>query len=735
MIYNSRQYGAKGTSMTLELDYGDLPIAAPEEDLFGIDPFVSSLAQSIRTMKTPKGVVLALNGPWGSGKSSAINLLQHHLAPAIAAGEIDILAFNPWWFRGEEALVLAFFRELYAATKPSLPDKAQKALPKLGAKLLKAGGVVAAGADMFGAAGAGTLASGAMTWLSGLIEGDGESVEKLHRELADALAEQQRRFVILIDDIDRLAPDEALAMFRLVKSVGRLPNVIYVLAFDRLLAEKVVSERFPSEGPHYLEKIVQASFELPAPEPSDLTNHLLANIVAISGEPSEVLIVHVMNLFHEIVAPEMRTPRDAVRFLNAFSVTWPAVAGDVDQGDFIALEAYRVFQPGIYAAIRANPNLLCGALPLGGSHKEATPEQLDALLLGSVTDKARYRRGLMRLFPKLEGLWGNVHYSDVRGWQRQRRLCTKDHFPTYFRLAVADSAVPSAELNRFLVEASDRDSVRSAFREAVKVNRRAGGTRAALLLDALTQSGAEIDLRIAGSLLGALFELVDELDVEQDRAKGFAFGDNRFRIHWLMRSLLLERTSLEERTKILLGACQYATLSWLCWLADSAWEDFHPRNDKSPEPEENCLMTLEGATQLRNLAHAEIERAASDGSLVDNPKLIGLLYHWLNFTDDGGAAVRAWTLPLLGDDIMVARLAKLLTSHSWSQGMGFGLTGDLVARRSDRANVDGLEEIIDKDRLRQRIEALDGASSLPEALAEDLHRFRVAWDHHRSYGD
>jgi predicted KAP-like P-loop ATPase len=118
MIYNSRQYGAKGTGMTLELDYGDLPIAAPEEDLFGIDPFVSSLAQSIRTMKTPKGVVLALNGPWGSGKSSAINLLQHHLAPAIAAGEIDILAFNPWWFRGEEALVLAFFRELYAATKP-----------------------------------------------------------------------------------------------------------------------------------------------------------------------------------------------------------------------------------------------------------------------------------------------------------------------------------------------------------------------------------------------------------------------------------------------------------------------------------------------------------------------------------------------------------------------------------------------------------------------------------------
>ena len=39
-----------------------------------------------------------------------------------------------------------------------------------------------------------------------------------------------------------MTPDEALLVFRLAKSVGRLPNGIYLLVFDRELAEKAVQE-------------------------------------------------------------------------------------------------------------------------------------------------------------------------------------------------------------------------------------------------------------------------------------------------------------------------------------------------------------------------------------------------------------------------------------------------------------------------------------------------------------
>lgn len=62
-----------------EQSHNDKPISEPSEDRFGIDPFAKTLAASIRKMKAPEGTVVALNGPWGSGKSSAVNLILHHL--------------------------------------------------------------------------------------------------------------------------------------------------------------------------------------------------------------------------------------------------------------------------------------------------------------------------------------------------------------------------------------------------------------------------------------------------------------------------------------------------------------------------------------------------------------------------------------------------------------------------------------------------------------------------------
>ena len=163
----------------------DNPISKPSEDRYGIDPFAKTLAASIARMPAPEGTVIALNGPWGSGKSSAVNLVLHHLKES-KSEEITIINFACWWFRGEDQLALAFFRELYAGLGVSLGERFKNLLPKVGARLLRAGAVVGPALDLAGTSGAGALASGAMNWLSGLIQQD-ETVEKLHGELSKAL--------------------------------------------------------------------------------------------------------------------------------------------------------------------------------------------------------------------------------------------------------------------------------------------------------------------------------------------------------------------------------------------------------------------------------------------------------------------------------------------------------------------------------------------------------------------
>lgn len=712
--------------MAEHLPYNDQPIESPNEDRFGVDPFARALAASVCKMQSPQGAVIGLNGPWGSGKSSAVNLCKHHLADAVKANELVIIDFACWWFRGEDALALAFFRELYAGLGPSLSDKVKKKLPKLGARLLRAGALVGKVAEAAGALGAGGIAEKGMEWLAGLIEQD-ESVEALHAELSKALREQQKRFLIVIDDIDRLSPDEALLIFRLVKSVGRLPNVMYLLVYDRPLAERIVSDRYPSEGPHYLEKIVQAAFELPDPSAFDVQQHLLSLIESICGAPAESDMVRFMNIFYEGISPAMRTPRDVVRFTNSLSVSWPAVAGEVDRADFLALEVLRLLQPTVYRAIRQNKEQLSGSGREDGHDHEAAAQHFNELFFGVVPppDHERMRRLLMRLFPVLESAWENMGYGDgfAKQWAMERRVCSPDHFDSYFRFSIGDAVLTSTELDAFLVRADDIEYVKATLRHAVTVVRRSGGTKAAVWLSELTTHARRVDRSKVEAVLTALFEIADEINVEADVVQGFGIGSNELRLHWLLRALTeVGRISLDERSAIFRRACDTASLGWLADFTRSAWVDYHPRKGEEREPPEKCLTTEADVEDLRVLLRSRIEAAAADGTLLGHRDLPFLLSWWVELTADDGATVRAWTSASFANDDGVRLLAKAFTSYAWTQGMGFGGLGDVVAKRVTRVSPKGMAQLIDLDAFRLRVEAVAA-----QGADTDVQEFLEAW--------
>jgi predicted KAP-like P-loop ATPase len=714
--------------------HNDKPITEPSEDRFGIDPFAKTLASSIRNLKAPEGTVIALNGPWGSGKSSVVNLILHHLKEAVAANEIVVINFACWWFRGEEALALAFFRELYAGLGPTLGDRFKRALPKLGARLLRTGSMVSAGAELAGAAPTvGGLASGAMNWLADQIHAE-DTVEKLHAELTKVLSDQSKRFLIVIDDIDRLAPDEALLMFRLVKSIGRLPNVIYLLVFDRHLAEAIVSERYPTEGPHYLEKIIQAGFDIPLPRQSDLNEELLRQIEALCGAPDAEDMVRFMNVFYDVIAPEIRTPRDLIRLANALAVTWPAIGGEVDRADFVAMEVFRLLRPDVYRALRAQKERLCGTgRGLGRQQRDEAAEMDSPLFGGSESkDKDKLRRALMRLFPRLESVWGNLHYGEdsATDWERQRRACSLGHFEAYFRFALGDETLPRGEIDDLIAHASDQEFIKTRLRDALAVERKNGMTKAALLLDELNLHAAKVTDDNVAPLLTSLFSVADELDVEADKAGAFKIGDNPLRIHWLLRRLTLERFDLARRSAVFVAACEGAGLSWLVDFVDSAFSDYHPREGKAPESEENCLTTSADADVLRNKAVERIRSASRSGELAASKKLAYLLFRWRAFAADDGAEVKAWTTAQMAYDSMIVTFAKAFTSYSWSQGLGMAGLGDTVAKRNTRANVDGLDGIIDKAQLRARVEELAARETFFGPDGEAIREFLEAWQRH-----
>jgi predicted KAP-like P-loop ATPase len=695
----------------------DAPIRTPDDDLYGVEPFARALAKSIADMKAPEGIVIGLNGVWGSGKTSALGLVRHHLEPHVKNDEVVIIDFTPWWFTNQEALIRGFFEELGAKIETSLGDKVKGAFRAIGKRVTGLGEAAAAAADAgTGIPGVGAAVKGA-TGMVGEWVGKAETVVEAQERLARQLGEQKKRFLVIIDDIDRLSPEDALALFRLVKSVGRMPNVIYLLAFDRPLAEKLVKERYPAEGAHYLEKIVQVWFDLPTPTEFDLRQVFLTRLGEITGEITGGNgAVRLMNAFYGVVAHHMKTPRDVVRLLNVLQVSYPPVRGEVDVADFLSIETIRLFQPKLHAVIARNPNMLCGSQR--SERVETGRARYDALLLNGEAEatKEMTRAALSRLFPRLESVWNGQGYGEgfEEQWRRERRISSEAHFATYFRFGLSEETMPAAELQAIIVAADDAAAVQGALRKAVGTARRTGGTRAAVLLEELTVNGDKVATEKVPAFLSALFAIADRLNTEADTPAPFEMVDNRLRLHWLMNKLLLRRFQLAERSRIVVEAAKGASLVWIADLAERC-----AGLKKKQQSNDERLVNDAAADAVVTLAIDRLKQAAKDGSLALSDDVCVLLHRWRRLAGDGEAAGRELVKKNLGDDAFVVRLAAATISTR-----GVHSSGDLVARRERSVRLDAIAQFVDVDAFLRRVEEVAAKSGHENRSAKILADFR-----------
>jgi predicted KAP-like P-loop ATPase len=675
-------------------------------------------------MPAPKGAVIAINGPWGSGKSSVLQLILFHLNSLIDQQKLKVIRFSPWWLSGTDAITTAFFSDLEAAIGRSVGKQALDALQKITRRVLGFGKASGTAADMY-VPGAGKAVEGVTQVVESLLPDDDDIVTQ-HQKISELLDKAERRFLVLIDDIDRLAPDEAIQIFKLVKSVGQLPNVIYVLAFDRELSEKVVSEKYPSEGPHYLEKIVQAGFEVPAVSPEDLRAAFMTEVNATCAAKDGEDPVRTMNIMYGIVTPLLKSPRDLKRLIGMLQVTWPAVSSEVDRADFVAMEALRLFRPNVYTAIRASPDRLTGGASSSAnrSSRDLAPVY-DDLLLREVPEgeQAGMRLALARLFPRLAAVWSNTHYTAEADWRRQRLVCIAEHFPTYFRFTLGEGLLPAKSITELVKQANDREFIQTTLRGAIQEKLKSGRTRASIYLEEMTVHASEIAKEHIGTLVSAIFEIADELDVEADRERGvFDLGDNRLRIHWLLNELVRARMENPERTRMLRTAMRTASLLWFCDFAERCNRDHQPGQNGRLTPEDQRYVDQKTADRFLKEALQRIRQAAKDGSLAKQRRLVSLLYEWVRLSPKGIKEVRSKVAKLLTNDDFVAFLALDTFRTTWSHS-----AGDLVARGRTQINKEPINEFTNPKRFLARIREAMARATDPAAVAF-LTQYVETWE-------
>src|SRR5262249_37083341 len=90
----------------------DSPLIDPAKDLLGHAPFAKALATSISRVSPAEGLVTALHGPWGSGKTTILNFVEQYLKQEAEETRPIIVKFAPWWFSGQHDLTERFLDQL-----------------------------------------------------------------------------------------------------------------------------------------------------------------------------------------------------------------------------------------------------------------------------------------------------------------------------------------------------------------------------------------------------------------------------------------------------------------------------------------------------------------------------------------------------------------------------------------------------------------------------------------------
>jgi predicted KAP-like P-loop ATPase len=700
---------------------GDRPKEHLADDRLGYARFAQSLARSIADLAPTEGIVLAVNGPWGSGKTSAVNMIVEALG-ALATerpegGEILPIRFNPWWFSEQEDLVKAFFGELSAGFDKKLSEKVGEGFRKVARRIASSRDLVVAGLGLVPGGSLVKDVAGAAIGAVGGLAGSDKSLSQLRDELAADLRAQDKRLLVIIDDVDRLPASEVRQIFRLVKSVADLPNVIYLLIFDREIAERAFEDRGNDLGPKWHEKIVQAAFDLPPVQRIDIHQVFLDGLSKLMGAMELPDLTRWGNVFHDGIAPWLRTPRDAGRLLNALIVSWPAVARDVDLADFVALETLRLFEPSLHAFIRHNPHRLTG-LARDMGYDRGAKESLgrDILEIVEPAGRERAKAALQRLFPKLESVWGNHRYASdfLACWDRERRVCAEKRFPAYFGFGIGGDVLAHDELEEFVANIADGNFVRAKVGEYVGVVRRTGGTKAAVLLEELA---ANVDLIEAGAVGHALVNLLDTADVftnaEDARVKGFLDVPATWRL-WFTLKPLLERLEAPDRAAALRTAfASAASLQGLGFalmvFRTSLGRDPDARSDAAGAP----LVDDVTCDELEEALRGRFREAAANGKLLVGNGLIPNLHQWVKLGEED--AVKAWTDGILEDDAAILYLAKGATQITQSHAIG-----DRVIRQRPSVDRPGLERVVNVDRMIARLGAVAGAG--PEVDAAGIIR-------------
>lgn len=326
----------------------DEEIGREADDLLSNVSQAKSFAETVLASGAHSGLVFGVDGPWGVGKTSFINLAERYWERA--ADKVIVCRFEPLRYAFEPDLADRLIRDLSAAIQREVFAPEFRPAASRYSRLIKG------------------KADVSFLGFKLSLEPSQETVDELLDDIDEVLRRIGRRVIVVIDDLDRLDAKTVNNVLFATRRTFKLSQATYVLCYDtEVLAG---SEEEGSRVREFLEKFVTVKLSLFV-DSSSIGNFLRRNWESSESQlgsvPSDTMVKlgAVLNELAEILSGDLAAKylpllgdlRKVKRFINAILLMQIEKTDlgrtDFNKRDLINLMLLHLNYPGLFRRIYA----------------------------------------------------------------------------------------------------------------------------------------------------------------------------------------------------------------------------------------------------------------------------------------------------------------------------------------------------------------------------------------------
>ena len=270
------------------------------------------------------------------------------------------------------------------------------------------------------------------------------------KDLLDKTLEHlNKKILIIVDDIDRLDVDETLLIFKLTKIVADFPNMVFVLAYDKDKTIKKIHTKFEGNnaseegmGDNFIDKIVQYHFHIPKTHRFNYEKYF--------GELVEIITKY----FNVEISDEdtwnstyiyylyslLQTPRSAKKYINSIMARLSITgAKEINLLDFLLIEAIRIYAIDVYNSLHNNILELVHDESIDVVSRNRDQVSHDALLERTCEKAPAANKDI------IVKILSDLFPFHEGNYKIAMRICSKSHYDKYFTMQLNPEDIPVKE--------------------------------------------------------------------------------------------------------------------------------------------------------------------------------------------------------------------------------------------------------------------------------------------------